>query len=41
MFANNILQSERFIEELTPGVLGEGEQTTEQIMVSCKLFRIF
>ncbi|MCW2259137.1 MULTISPECIES: ferritin-like domain-containing protein [Sphingobacterium] len=41
MFANNILQSERFIDELTPYVLQEGEQPTEETMLSGKLFRMW
>lgn len=41
MFSNNILQSERFIEELTPYVLLEGEQPTGETMLSGKLFRMW
>lgn len=41
IFANNILQSERFIEELTPYVIREGEQPTDETMLSGKLFRMW
>lgn len=41
IFANNILQSERFIDELTPFVLREGEQPTDETMLSGKLFRMW
>lgn len=41
MFANNILQSEQFIEELTPYVLQEGEQPTDETMLSGKLYRMW
>jgi uncharacterized protein (TIGR02284 family) len=41
MFANYIMQSERFIEELTPYVFVEGEQPTEETMLSGKLFRMW
>lgn len=40
-FANNILQSEHFIDELTPYVLREGEQPTDETMLSGKLFRMW
>lgn len=41
LFANNILQSERFIEELKPYVLREGEKPTDETMLSGKLFRMW
>lgn len=41
IFANSILQSERFIEELTPYVIREGEQPTDERMLSGKLFRMW
>lgn len=41
IFAKYILQSERFITELTPHVIREGEQPTHSTMLSGKLFRLW
>jgi uncharacterized protein (TIGR02284 family) len=41
IFAKYILQSEQFINELTPYVTLEGEEPTDSTMLSGKLFRLW